>query len=184
EAARPELSHLAADLEEGRALVDEVELVLLVVIVLEALESGREHDRVDAEGTDAERAPYLSEAVALAELVERPERVAHGLSLREEFRYGVGCFLERVDEDVVAARDANDAQLGHVSLPACELARADDALVEGQHQQRRRAELRRWRGPRRELAEDADHGRAAVELALCGVVRRAQRVLRADPDRP
>jgi hypothetical protein len=51
--------------------VDEVELVLRVVEVHEALEPGRHHDAVDAERRHAERAPHLAEAVPVAELVER-----------------------------------------------------------------------------------------------------------------
>src|SRR5215472_8153202 len=78
QAAGAELAHLPIDLEPRRALVHEVELVLDVVIVLEALVSGRHHDRVDAERVDAERPPDLAEAVAVAELVDRSERVAHG----------------------------------------------------------------------------------------------------------
>src|SRR5215471_12292206 len=77
-AAGAELAHLPFHLEPRRALMDEVELVLDVVVVLEALEPGRHHDRVDAERVDAERPPDLAEAVALAELVDRTERVAHG----------------------------------------------------------------------------------------------------------
>ncbi len=75
DAARPELARLVTDLDARRARVDEVELVLLVVVVVEALVSRRHDDRVDAEGLDAERLAYLAKAVALAELVERPERV-------------------------------------------------------------------------------------------------------------
>ena len=75
DAAGPELARLVADLDPRRARVDEVELVLLVVVVVEALVSGRHDDGVDAEGLDAERLAYLAKAVALAELVERPERV-------------------------------------------------------------------------------------------------------------
>src|SRR5262249_18551447 len=78
QAAGAELAHLSIHLEPRRALVDEVELVLDVVVVLETLEPGRHHDRVDAERVDAERPPDLAEAVALAELVDRTDRGAHG----------------------------------------------------------------------------------------------------------
>src|SRR5204862_5211524 len=73
-----ELAHLPFHLEPRRALVDEIELVLEVVVVLEALEPGGHHDRVDPERLDAERPPHLAEAVAIAKLVDRTERVAHG----------------------------------------------------------------------------------------------------------
>src|SRR5262249_5877833 len=62
QAAGAELAHLPFHLEPRRALVDEVELVLDVVVVLETLEPGRHHDRVDAERVDAERPPDLPEA--------------------------------------------------------------------------------------------------------------------------
>ena len=75
DAAGAELARLVTDLDARRARVDEVELVLLVVVMVEALVSGRHDDRVDAEGLDAERLADLAKAVALAELVERPERV-------------------------------------------------------------------------------------------------------------
>ena len=66
------------------ARVDEVELVLCVVVVVEALVARRIHDRVDAERRHAERLADLAEAVALAELVERPECVCHRSVLSEE----------------------------------------------------------------------------------------------------
>ena len=68
----------ALDLERGRAAVDEVELVLRVVVVLGPVVVGREDDRVDAEGGDAERRANLAKAVALAERIERTDLVAHG----------------------------------------------------------------------------------------------------------
>ena len=79
----PELARLSADLDPCRAAVDEVQLVLLVVVVVEPLVARREDDRVHAEGLDAQRLPHLAEAVALAELVERSERVlvSHGATL-------------------------------------------------------------------------------------------------------
>src|SRR5882757_5958248 len=77
EAARAELAGLALDLDDHRPAVDEVELVLLVVVVLEALVAGRVDDRVHAEGGDAEGAADLAEAVAVAELVEGGEAWAH-----------------------------------------------------------------------------------------------------------
>src|SRR5262249_43557954 len=73
QAAGAELAHLALHLEPRRALVHEVELVLNVVVVLEPLEPGRHHDRVDAERVDSERAPHLAETVAVAELADRTE---------------------------------------------------------------------------------------------------------------
>ena len=89
EPARPELAGLAVDLDARAAAVDEVELVLLVVVVREALEAGRVDDCVDAEGLDAERRAHLAEARAFAELVDRAECVVHGASLRG----GRGCIL-------------------------------------------------------------------------------------------
>ena len=75
DAARPELARLVTDLDARRARVDEVELVLLVVVVVEALVARRHDDRVDAERLDPERLAYLAKAVSLAELVERAECV-------------------------------------------------------------------------------------------------------------
>jgi len=71
-------SQAAVDLEPRLSLVDEVELVLGVVVVVRALVLGREDDRVDAKGVDAERLPDLAEAVAVTEGVERVHGVAHG----------------------------------------------------------------------------------------------------------
>ena len=44
---------------------------------MEAGIARRHHDDVDAERLDAERLAHLAEAVALAEVVDRPERMAH-----------------------------------------------------------------------------------------------------------
>src|SRR5918999_2484669 len=76
ETARPELAHLFSDLHTCDPAVDEVQLVLRVVIVEEALVAGRIHDSVHAERCDTERLPHLAEAVTFAEFVERSERVA------------------------------------------------------------------------------------------------------------
>ena len=70
QAARPEGALLAVDLEAGRAGVDEVELVLGLVEVEEAILAGRVDDPVDAEGLDAHLLPHLAKARAFAELVE------------------------------------------------------------------------------------------------------------------
>src|SRR5712691_13417152 len=77
EAARAELAGLTLDLDDYLPAVDEVQLVLLVVVVLEALVARRVDDRVHAEGGDAERAADLAEAVTVAELVEGGEARAH-----------------------------------------------------------------------------------------------------------
>ena len=71
--ALAELAHLAADLHARPAAMDEVELVLLVVEVLEALEARRIDDPVDAERRHAERAAHLTEPRPVPELVQRPE---------------------------------------------------------------------------------------------------------------
>ena len=76
EPAGAKLADLAADLDSRPAAVDEVELVLRVVVVQEAVVAGRHHDRVHAEGCHAEGAPHLAEAVPLAQLVDRGERVS------------------------------------------------------------------------------------------------------------
>src|SRR5690349_720819 len=76
QAALADLAGLVGDLEPRAAAVHEIELVLPLVEVEEALEVRRHHDRVGAERGDPEHAPHLPEAVALAELVERAERVA------------------------------------------------------------------------------------------------------------
>jgi hypothetical protein len=70
EPALPEVARLALDLDADLAAVHEVELVLRVVVVREALVARRVDGRVDAERLDAERLPDLPEAVAVAELVE------------------------------------------------------------------------------------------------------------------
>ncbi len=77
EAARAEQALLALDLHPCGPGVDEVELVLLVVVVEEPLVPGRHHDHVDAERLDPERLAHLAEAVPVAELLDRSERVAH-----------------------------------------------------------------------------------------------------------
>ena len=56
EAALAELARLAVDLDPHAAAVDEVQLVLRVVVVLEALVAGRIDERVHAERRHAERA--------------------------------------------------------------------------------------------------------------------------------
>ncbi len=62
--------------------MNEVELVLRVVEVQEALVSRGIDDPVDAERGDAERTAHLAKAVAVAQLVQRPERVSVAHSLR------------------------------------------------------------------------------------------------------
>src|SRR5262249_43884597 len=79
EAALAKLAHLAADLHARATAVDEVELVLLVVEVREALHPRRHDDAVHADRLHAQRAPHLAVARPLAELVERAERVGHAL---------------------------------------------------------------------------------------------------------
>src|SRR5262249_47234025 len=78
--AGTELACLALHLDSRGAAVDEVQLVLLVVVVGEALEAGRVDDDVDAERSHPERVPHLAEARALAQLVDRREAVSHGAS--------------------------------------------------------------------------------------------------------
>jgi hypothetical protein len=56
--------------------VDEVELVLRVVVVVEAFVVRRVDDRVDAERRDAERTPHLPKTETLTELVDRAKGVA------------------------------------------------------------------------------------------------------------
>src|SRR4051794_6893324 len=77
QAARAELPYLAVDLEPCRARVDEVELVLHIVVVEEALELRRVDDRIDAECGNAELLPHLAEPGAVAELIDRSEAVGH-----------------------------------------------------------------------------------------------------------
>src|SRR5436309_415591 len=72
EPARPELANLAFHLDLRTAAVHEVELVLGVVVVTEALHARREDDRVDAERGYAERSPDAAKAVALAQILDRP----------------------------------------------------------------------------------------------------------------
>ena len=76
EAAGPELARLAGQREPCAAGMDEVELVLLLVVVRPGDDAGLEHQHVDAEGRDAERLSHLAED-AVAQLVDRPERVPH-----------------------------------------------------------------------------------------------------------
>src|SRR5207244_4782434 len=82
EPARAELAHLALDFDARPAAVHEVELVLEVVVVAEALEAGRHHHRVDAERGDAQRAPDPPKAVPLPKLLNRTKGVRHSLMLR------------------------------------------------------------------------------------------------------
>src|SRR5581483_5621419 len=79
QSALAELAGLALHLDLHASAVDEVQLVLRVVVVVEAFEMGRVHDPVHAECRHAERASYLAEAGAVAELVEGRERVRHSL---------------------------------------------------------------------------------------------------------
>src|SRR5262249_35717409 len=76
-AALAELVRLAVDIDADATFVHEVELVLGVVVVLRTLVVSRIDDGVDAERLHAERLPGCDEAVAVAELVERSEGVAH-----------------------------------------------------------------------------------------------------------
>jgi DNA helicase-2/ATP-dependent DNA helicase PcrA len=80
EPARGHLVRLVLGLEPPGAAVDEVQLVLLVVVVEEALPARRQHQRVHAERGHTERLAHLPEAVALAELVERGDLVSHQCS--------------------------------------------------------------------------------------------------------
>src|SRR3954452_3118696 len=69
--ARPErVLRAVAELELDLAVVDEVELLLLVVEVARAGVAGREHERVDAERGHAERTTDLAKAGAFAEGLE------------------------------------------------------------------------------------------------------------------
>jgi hypothetical protein len=77
EAAGPENPYLSFDLDARLPRVDEVQLVLRVMEVVEALVSRWVDDRVDAERRHAERSAHLAEAVSLAELVDRAECVSH-----------------------------------------------------------------------------------------------------------
>src|SRR5690242_15727302 len=77
EPALAEVARLALGLDADPAPVDEVELVLHVVVVREALVTRWVVDGVDAEPRDAEGRANLAEAEALAELVEGREGVAH-----------------------------------------------------------------------------------------------------------
>src|SRR5262249_16706667 len=88
EAAWAEDALLSVDLGARLPGVDEVELVLRVVEVVEALVAWRIDDRVHAERGHAERLAHLSEPVALAELLDRSERVSHRLVLSSEQEVG------------------------------------------------------------------------------------------------
>jgi hypothetical protein len=59
---------VVAELELDLALEHEIELLLALVEVAVGLVGGRQDDRVDAEGGDAERRADLAEARALAEI--------------------------------------------------------------------------------------------------------------------
>ncbi len=76
----PSVRCLALDLDAGLARVHEVELVLRVVEVVEALVPRWVHDRVHPERGHPERLAHLAEAVSLAELVDRAEGVSHRYS--------------------------------------------------------------------------------------------------------
>ena len=71
------------DLDARGAAVHEVELVLAIVKVVEAVVVRRIDDGVDPERGDAERTAHLAKPEALAELVDRPERVSHGVTLSD-----------------------------------------------------------------------------------------------------
>src|SRR5207253_600642 len=77
QAAGAELARLAVGLEQRTAGMDEVQLVLEVVVVHEALVPGGHHDDVGAEGGHPEGRPHPPEAVAVAELVDVAEGVRH-----------------------------------------------------------------------------------------------------------
>ena len=71
QAARAEhLLRAVAELELDLALVDEVELLLAVVVVKVASDSGREDERVHAELLDVELAADLAESGRVAQRVE------------------------------------------------------------------------------------------------------------------
>ncbi len=78
EVAGPELAHLAVDLESRRPAVDEVQLVLLVVVVVDADRARWVGENVDAERSHAQTLPHLPKPVVVAKLVEGRERVSHG----------------------------------------------------------------------------------------------------------
>src|SRR4051812_24488270 len=65
----------AVEVDLHLALVDEVELLLLVVVVPAGLVVGRHHDCVDPEGGDSQLLADLAEAPTLAEVVEVGDRV-------------------------------------------------------------------------------------------------------------
>ena len=79
EPARPELARLAGKREPRAARVDEVELVLFLVEVRPRLDAGRDHEHVDAERRHAKLPAHLAED-AVAQLLDRPERIAHAMS--------------------------------------------------------------------------------------------------------
>src|SRR5947199_589524 len=82
EPAGVEITCLPLDFDTHAASVHEVELVLRVVEVPDAVVAGRIHDRVHTEGGHTQCRADLAEAVAVSELVERGERVAHSVSLQ------------------------------------------------------------------------------------------------------
>src|SRR6478736_2977471 len=88
EPAGAELANLAADVEPGCAAVDEVELVLRVVEVVDALGARGHHDRVDAERRHPERHADLAEAVAVAEVVQGTECMCHA---QDSTTWSVSC---------------------------------------------------------------------------------------------
>lgn len=64
-------SRLAVNLDFGRSGMHEVQLVLLIVVVQEALVARRHDDGVDAERLDSHALPDLPKPVAVAELGQR-----------------------------------------------------------------------------------------------------------------
>src|SRR5262249_41193956 len=69
ETAGLEVPRLLADVDAHLPAMDEVELVLRVVVVLEALVPGRIDERIHAERGHSEGRPHLPEAIAVTELV-------------------------------------------------------------------------------------------------------------------
>jgi hypothetical protein len=57
--------------------VDEVQLVLLVVVVVDAGGARRDYDEIRAERLHAQRLAHFAEAVAVAKFLERAERIGH-----------------------------------------------------------------------------------------------------------
>ncbi len=89
EASRAECPLLAVHLDPRRAAVDEVELVLGVVVVVDAGKAGGIDDAVDPECGDPHRAADLAEAGAVAQLVERRKRMSHQEDLPLSERRGM-----------------------------------------------------------------------------------------------